>query len=717
MARSGAVWGIDIGQCALKALRCRATAAGDRIEADAFDFIEYPKILSQPDADPAELIGEALKTFLSRNAVKGDQIAISVPGQAGLARFIKLPPVESKKIPDIVRYEAKQQIPFDLNDVIWDYQRIGLFTEEEGFALETEIGLFAMKRDAVFRALAPYLKADMEIDFIQLTPLALYNFVLFDQMRDLPAPEEYDPDNPPEYVVTMSMGTDSTDLVFTNGYKVWLRSIHIGGNHFTKALTKEMKLTFAQAEHLKRNATAAADPKAVFQAMRPVFNELLVELQRSISYYCNLDRSAKIGRVVALGNTMKLPGLRRYLSQNLGYEIERLETFSGLIGPQVISAPNFQENSLSFGVCYGLGLQGLGKAGIRTNLLPSEIVQDRLIKRKKPWGAGAAAALLLGCTVSYGAYALSLTQVDKSTWQGAEAQASQVSNQSKQLIEEAAKAQGDFDGIDKIGKNLISNVEGRIAWLELMKAVNQALPKDEKERPDNIPDRNELFITNMECQHVADVSQWFTAVSKYYQGPGATNNAAASAAPATNPTTPPGGPATGTPAEAAPGATAPAEGTAPATAGGPTGEGWIVKIEGYHYHNNYKKYPNNFGGQFVQNTFIKNLLNGVAELPKGLADPALEKVPLKELGINYPILYNPTVPYPVQLSNPFGKLKEDAPDVAIELKDADGSEIRRFDFVVQFCWQPQLPSKRKDAKDKAAEKAKPSEDNPTPAAQ
>lgn len=57
-------------------------------------------------------------------------------------------------------------------------------------------------------------------------------------------------------------------------------SIPIGGNHFTKALTKEMKLTFAKAEHLKRNATAAADPKAVFQAMRPVFNDLLTQLQR-----------------------------------------------------------------------------------------------------------------------------------------------------------------------------------------------------------------------------------------------------------------------------------------------------------------------------------------------------------------------------------------------------------------------------------------------------
>ena len=104
-----------------------------------------------------------------------------------MARFIKLPPLESKKIPDLVRYEARQQIPFDLNDVVWDYQRMGGGSVEEGFALDTEIGLFAMKRDAVFRALDPFLKLDIDVDIVQLTPLVLYNFLVFDQMDDLAA--------------------------------------------------------------------------------------------------------------------------------------------------------------------------------------------------------------------------------------------------------------------------------------------------------------------------------------------------------------------------------------------------------------------------------------------------------------------------------------------------------------------------------------------------
>src|SRR3990170_3076614 len=118
MASSNAVWGIDIGQCALKALRCRPHEKDDnRMVVEAFDYIEYSKILTQPEANREELIREALQQFTSRNDVSGDQVAISVSGQSGLARFIKLPPVERKKIPDIVKYEARQQIPFDLQDV------------------------------------------------------------------------------------------------------------------------------------------------------------------------------------------------------------------------------------------------------------------------------------------------------------------------------------------------------------------------------------------------------------------------------------------------------------------------------------------------------------------------------------------------------------------------------------------------------------------------
>ena len=290
------VWAIDIGQAALKALKLIPGDDPEKLYAEAFDFIEYPKILSQPDADAEELTREALATFLGRNDVKGCKVALAVSGQAGLVKFIKLPPVEKKRIPDIVKFEARQQIPFALDEVIWQYQQIGGDDEDgedDGFTL-AEVGLFAMKKEQINRAILPLKNAGIELDIVQMGPIALYNFAKVD--RKTAKGEETGS------VVYVDIGADHSDLIITDGQRIWQRNVPIGGNHFTRALTKELKLTFAKAEHLKRNATKAPDPRAVFTAMRGVFNDFSSEINRSIGFYSSVNRGAKISKIVGLGN-------------------------------------------------------------------------------------------------------------------------------------------------------------------------------------------------------------------------------------------------------------------------------------------------------------------------------------------------------------------------------------------------------------------------------
>ncbi len=807
MARSDAVWGIDIGQYSLKALRCRPGDQPGRIVAVAFDFISYPKILSQPGANPEELISEALAQFLSRNSVRGDRVAISVSGQNGLARFIKLPPVESKKIPDIVRYEARQQIPFDLDDVVWDYQQMGGGAEEEGFVLETEIGLFAMKRDQVFRALEPFTTAGIDVDIVQLTPLALYNYVLFDQMNDLPPADEYDPDNPPPSLLVLSLGTDSTDLVVTNGYRVWQRSIPIGGNHFTKALTKELKLTFAKAEHLKCNATAAQDPKALFQAMRPVFNDLLTEIQRSIGYFSSIDRNATIEKVVALGGAMKMPGLRRYLAQSLGIEVVRIDSFRGLSGTEVLGAPAFKDNLVSYAVSYGLAVQGLnaGRGVLTTNLLPREIVKDRFIQSKKPWAIAAAAVLMLGFTISYGSSSIALSGVQDPAFKAAQTKCSDVAERSRQLKSEEETAKTNLKAIDDIGQHLIGNVENRIVWLELIRAVNECLPHEKEdeaakdaadaqpEKPrKGIMERNELHITSFECQRLPSADAWIAAVKKsgWYQPSEeelaieAANKAAMGDDPMGNPGmgdgTMAGGMGMG--GGAMPGM---GGGAMPGSMGGGAMPGmgmegmggmgmegmggmgmggmgmdgmggmgmdggmtakqkdvWIIQLTGYHYHNR-KEASGDQGAQYVRDTLVRNLQEMGVYLPTGnkedneSGEKKLELVSMKELGVSYPVLVNPGNPYDEKVidRDAEAEANEDAAAAGAGLGGGKmgrglagmgmpGGEmsmgamggagmgamqnrklitLRRFDFVVQFCWHPTPPTVRHQTKKKLEE--------------
>jgi type IV pilus assembly protein PilM len=731
MAKANAVWGIDIGQCALKALRCRPHDQSDLISAEAFDYIEYPKILSQPDADPAELVREALELFLSRNSLRGDKVAISVSGQSGLARFIKLPPVESKKIPDIVKYEARQQIPFALEDVVWDYQQMEGGSEEDGFALETEVGLFAMKRDQVFRALKPFEEAGIEVDFIQLTPLTIYNYTVFDQMQDLPPADQFDPDNPPESVVVLSLGTDTTDLVVTNGYRVWQRSVPLGGSHFTKALTKELRLTFAKAEHLKKHATQAQDPKAVFQAMRPVFNDLLTEIQRSIGYFTSIDRSAKIGRVIALGNAMRLPGLQKFLSQNLGYPVAEVQKYRGVSGDAVTTAPAFKENLLSFAVCYGLALQGLSKSTLSTNLLPREIVTDRRIREKKPWAVAMVAMLLLGCTINFFGHWRAWNSVAEGKFKAALSEAKSTEDAANADKANYDNEKTKFADMNKLGAELVGNVDGRFEWIEMLTALHQCLPSDPPDkRPDDHMDRNELHLTELNCEWFADLATWYTAgtigekIKKLQLPPSPAAAAAATpAAPpaaAGDPTAPPAAP--GTPPAAPPAdvaaqpaappagavppgapppgdpAAPPADGAAPAADTGPAGAGWVIQLRGYHYHNKDIR-GTNWGPGFVRDTLIKNLVERKVKL-RGPDGKEVE-VSAKDLGISHPAVVSEsivvrdetfTLPASSQAAPTKGAAPVEAPTVT----------LKRFDFTLQFAWKPTPPSKRREIEEQRA---------------
>jgi type IV pilus assembly protein PilM len=468
------VWGIDLGQCGLKAIRLQEIDG--QIVATAFDYVEHPKILSQPDADPDQLTREALDKFLSRNNLRGDIVAISVPGQSGLARFVKLPPVEEKKIADIVRFEAKQQIPFNLEEVVWDYQKIGSGIVTDGFAMETEIGLFAMKRDMVGRYLQHFKDVNVDIHVVQMAPLALCNYVAFDLLGKDAETGEGGGDK--KCVVALDIGSDSSNLVITDGERIiWQRPIPLGGNHFTRALTKDLKLTFAKAEHLKRNATKSPDLKKILAALKPVLNDFVGEVQRSLGYFTNTHRDARIEYMIGLGNAFRLPGLQKFLAEKLQLEVKKLSQMERINGDQVVAQQVFTENILTFAVAYGLALQGLKKARLLTNLLPNEIRVERLIKAKKPFAVAAAASLLfagLGLALSYG--------LEYRTYNDARVQRAVKS--ADDATKQAQSAKSKFDAAKKKAKDeedavrtIVAGQFERDNWPELYKFISATIPQ------------------------------------------------------------------------------------------------------------------------------------------------------------------------------------------------------------------------------------------------
>ncbi|UUO05897.1 pilus assembly protein PilM [Blastopirellula sp. J2-11] len=757
MAAGKGVWSIDIGHAAIKALRCTVHDDGFWLVADAFDYIEYPKLLTLPDANPEQMIRDALKEFLSRNELKNDKVAISVPGQAGLARFFKAPPVEAKRIPDIVKYEAKQQIPFPLDEVVWDFQAMPGAHVDEGISLETEIGIFAMKRDQVFRSLQPFLDAGIDVDYVQLSPVSLYNFVSHDLLTVNPTKEEYDPANQPESYVILSMGTETTDLVITNGFRVWQRSLPIGGNHFTKQLTKDLKLTFAKAEHLKRHAREADDAKLIFQSMRPKFNELVTDIQRSIGFFQTLDRKAKISRIVPVGNAMKLPGLVSYLAKNLGYEAVEIDGFQKLSGSEVTSSAAFRDNIMSFAACYGMCLQGLRKSCLQTNLLPQEILVDRLIREKKPWAVAAVAALLLACTVNFFFHWKAWYTADPEKFASAISAVEQVERTSSSHKSTDDQFMTDAENLKTIGNYVVGNEENRRLWPELLRAVTASLPVFEGKPEDiwktPIDERPFLYIDSVESKYYPDVSFWYTeGVRERYkqtvdnskrlevaaeEGLTPEDLDEQGAAPMGEDGQPPvGGAAAPANANANSAAAMPEAGAEISEAegeealgevdefgevvdelAGPTESGWVIQLKGKHYHNSTKA-RQNFGPQYVRNTLIHQLDTGMIMLDDGSGQ--MVEITMKELGVSHPVIVLDSVPKLVMLDNPdydpetmsrngdmmstgIGPGGPMGPmGTEIEIVPAK-IPVKVYEFTVQFCWQETPMSKRIENKKIQAE--------------
>ena len=605
MARNAGVWGIDIGNCALKALHCYINRDDGTVVADAFDYIEYPNILTEPDIEPGDMVHDALQQFLSRNNIKGDKVAISVAGKNGITRFIKLPPVESKRIPDLIKYEAKQVIPFDLKEVILDYQRLG--GDKSDMSLEVDIGLFAMKRDIAYKLLEPFDDAHIPVDFVQLAPISLYNMAMHEYMTDLPSPDEYDPENPPPFIGFLSMGTDNTDLVLTNGFKIWVRDIPIGGNQFTKALTTEMKLTFAKAEHLKRNANQSTDKKALFQSMRSVFSNFVEEIQRSIRFFISLDRYATIDKIVGFGNAIQLAGLRKYLEQNLGITVEVANDFNNVNLTEINNNPSFTENIKTFAVCYGLCLQGLGLSNLGTNFLPREIVHARIINSKKPWMAAAAALMLLGATISFGSHVSHCETSKNPSFNSLVSQAESITREVNEFQTQKEDQDKQFNDNKAIGNDLLTNAGRSVEWLELMKIVDFVLPSDPSGV--NVQDipiqrRNQVQIESIEAQPFGKVDLWKEYVTKarYYK-PTSSKQAEENSEEAA-----PEGQSGEAPSDSSGSSDESSESAAPKT--------WLVQITGFHYHNRTPedKTVAPEGASYIRETIIKNLQDGKIKL-------------------------------------------------------------------------------------------------------
>ncbi len=459
MASSNACWGIEIGAGAVKAVK--VVADGDSLSVADFAYIPHARVLSTPDIDPDDAKRVALGRLVSEYDLSKATVAVSIPGHSSFARFAKLPPVEPNKVPDIVKFEAVQQIPFPLDEVEWDYQT---FVSPD--SPDVEVGIFAITKQRIASELAILHDVNLTPDVVTLSPVAVYNAIAYDLQFTETSPG----------TILLDVGTTSTDLIIAEAGRVWVRTFPIGGHEFTSALVESFKLSYPKAEKLKRDAEQSKHARHVFQALRPVFSDLVQDVQRSIGYYQSMHSGVNLERLVGMGSTFQLPGLRKYLKQQLGMNVYRLENFKKLTceGPR---AAEFGAHSLNYATAYGLALQGLGVSALNANLMPLDVAKQAMWAGKGKWFA-AAAGISLAAT---GAMFIR-PFMDQQSLNIAEPKSVMEAVSTARTLTNEAKDAGVTDDVTQSEKiaGLMALYEGREVHLQLLGDVDEMLDAAER---------------------------------------------------------------------------------------------------------------------------------------------------------------------------------------------------------------------------------------------
>ncbi|HZL13602.1 MAG TPA: pilus assembly protein PilM, partial [Verrucomicrobiae bacterium] len=186
------------------------------------------------DATREAAITKALREALAEKNIKSKNVNVCAAGYHVFSKFVKLPPVDATKVTQIIQYEAQQNVPFPLAEVVWDYQITG--SAPGG---ELEVLLVAIKTDVVeglFRATEEF---KLRLNLCDASPAALCNAFRYNygELEDC--------------TMLLDIGAKTSNLLFFEKGKVFSRSINLGANAITQDFANEAKLKFDDAEKIK----------------------------------------------------------------------------------------------------------------------------------------------------------------------------------------------------------------------------------------------------------------------------------------------------------------------------------------------------------------------------------------------------------------------------------------------------------------------------------
>lgn len=417
----------------------------------------------QSDADRSQYIITTIHDLIRESGCKLGPVQVSISGHAVFSRFVKLPPVEPEKVYQIIQYEAQQNVPFPINEVVWDYQLIS------GATGDVDVMLAAIKADIVANFCDCVRFTGLTPNLIDMAPMALYNAV------------RYNYDNLPACTLVVDIGARSTDLIFIEAGRVFSRSVPVAGNQITQLIMNEFSISFDDAEALKKAHAYVAfggayeGPQSetvdkVSKSVRSMMTRLHQELNRSINFYRSQQGGQQPSLLLLTGGSSVIPYTDTFLREKLNVETDYFNPFNNVAVSEQIPADQIGAHACEMGQMVGLALRQLHRCPIEINLLPPKAEEEKKFKRKQPVFAMAAAGILLTLMV-WIAFYFRMAGVTEDVRSQIEKRVSELSSVENHLLQEETAVAAVEGKIVKLG----ALEAHRSVWRNLLAEINGAL--------------------------------------------------------------------------------------------------------------------------------------------------------------------------------------------------------------------------------------------------
>lgn len=437
-----------------------STAGGNlQIEKLVTESLQYD--YSNDDAW-LDAVGVSLRALHSQHKLSG-KASFIIPGNQVLTKTIRIAHVEESKRAQIIAFEAQQNIPYPLHEVVWDSQVV----DDDG--VETEVLFIACKSNTIDDFCSQVAHAGFVVDTINAATILDYNAIQF-------AYPEMDED-----VLLINVGARSTNLLFKNADGFFVRNIQLGGNSLTQNIADSLGKPFAQAEDIKHKffngeldySDDDSGAKLLTSCSDSFIRRMSQEITRSIVNYRRQKSGAAPKRILLSGRGALLEGLSDQLASSQKVAVEFFDplqnvTLDGEAGSDTDSL------RLEISEIIGAAASGLVANSAGVNLLPDAVQKEMELASKKPFLMIAAILLALAPWPAYLGY--------KQLSSGYEKAANAISAQIPPLESRQSEILENTEQASEISES-ISRVEGLVNsktnWIQFFAQLQDSLTSTE----------------------------------------------------------------------------------------------------------------------------------------------------------------------------------------------------------------------------------------------